>query len=334
MQVRSRSALSRIELLVTIAVVGLLLAMLIPAVQQARVASRAEVCRNNLANVAIALLNHENAHGAFPGFINRFQIDQSESGFLENAAGQEIPVSWAVLLWSQLDKGDYLAKWKALDPAKIPAGDELSGLPSGKYPILICPSDRSTKGINANSYVLNTGLLDLLYSSDLAARPLDLPANGVFLDRFREPERTVSLSFIADHDGTAFTIMATENLNAADYRDIQEHQLGAVWRDAKMPDDPVPPEACHRINGPCGPDDTATDTARPSSGHAGGVNIAYCDRHVTFMSDKMDYLVYCQLMTPNGAAARQPDGDPLILDANDNGTPDLNEQHQRPVDVP
>ena len=48
------------------------------------------------------------------------------------------------------------------------------------------------------------------------------------------------------------------------------------------------------------------DRARPSSNHTGGVNVAFCDGHVRFVRDTMEYRVYCALMTPNGAMAVEP----------------------------
>ena len=44
--------------------------------------------------------------------------------------------------------------------------------------------------------------------------------------------------------------------------------------------------------------------ARPSSFHRGGVVAAYCDTRCELLSDEIDYLVYCQLMTPDGRATR------------------------------
>jgi prepilin-type processing-associated H-X9-DG protein len=51
------------------------------------------------------------------------------------------------------------------------------------------------------------------------------------------------------------------------------------------------------------PQTPAPGYARPSSFHPGGVNMAFCDGHVRFLSDKIRYGVYQALMTPDGAAA-------------------------------
>ena len=84
-----------IELLVVIAIIGMLVAMLIPAVQAGREAARRTQCANHLRQIGLACLGFESARGALP-----------PSGLVGSGSA-----TWAVMILPFIEEGGGYAQW-------------------------------------------------------------------------------------------------------------------------------------------------------------------------------------------------------------------------------
>lgn len=89
-----------IELLVSIAIIGVLVAILLPAVQQAREAARMSSCRNNLKQIGLALHNYHDTHRVFPPSNTN---DVEQGGWISDPQSRHIH-SWSSMILPQLEK--------------------------------------------------------------------------------------------------------------------------------------------------------------------------------------------------------------------------------------
>lgn len=140
---QKKSGFTLVELLVVIAIIGILVALLLPAVQAAREAARRSSCLNNLKQLGLAMQNYESTFKVFPVARNAYpMVHSSLSRLLPYCEQQQVQ--------ELVDYTTPLSSAKNLVAAQIP------------IPLFICPSDgargRIATMLDAGSnYVANNG---------------------------------------------------------------------------------------------------------------------------------------------------------------------------------
>ena len=132
---RSSRGFTLVELLVVIAIIGVLIALLLPAVQAAREAARRMSCGNNLKQIALALHNYHDAYHVFPyaGVLQASYLGDCPSG-TSHAYG------WRVRILPFIEEGSVAEQLKKLNPYDA-AATKASPMQTTPITTYLCPSE-------------------------------------------------------------------------------------------------------------------------------------------------------------------------------------------------
>ena len=331
----SQFGFTLIELLVSLGIIGMLMALLLPAVQQARESGRRNTCANNIRNLGLAMLAHAEAAKRFTcsGYVH---ADSTEKTY-------PAP-NWVVPLLPRIERSDIYQRWNRNADLYEPSNQTLANI---HIAVLCCPDDPSLTQGGDISYAVNAGIgfsAKIGGIDNCALAPtngtIDLNGNGVTCPPLNStadgsPDDRSLLTMLgmffmesggptgttrhhtpdSVYDGLSNTFMLAENVRAG---------VDPLWPNTNWAtNDPhrtsfyFSPSVCKSLK--CSPGNVnyalANDshgginaslaqpegTPWPSSFHAGdGANFVFADGHLRFISVAIDGAVYAALFSPQG----------------------------------
>jgi len=290
---RRRGGFTLVELLVVIAIIGILVALLLPAVQMAREAARRSSCSNNMKQIGLAFQNYHDTHLELPpSNTSRHSWGALILSFLE--ADNVNSVYDMGVNWNHANNHDAIQT---------------------RIDVYQCPSVPNTDRSFAVSGV-NAGVTD--YSV------MKTVANGLVNQGFVQPrgnlsgalDSNVGVRFAQIIDGTAHTILSYEDAGRPDYYRLGKRKTGnsddggnltvtggvvrgGAWADPSntIALHGMQPDALTAI-GPCAMN--CTNNNEPYSFHPGIIMSVYCDGSVRPTSETIDIDTFVSLTTRAG----------------------------------
>jgi prepilin-type N-terminal cleavage/methylation domain-containing protein/prepilin-type processing-associated H-X9-DG protein len=204
MQARHSRGFTLIELLVVVAIFGVLIALLLPAVQAARRSARRTECINNLKQIGLALHNYHNSHGAFPlgSVLSRSSLSPGATGY-----GGSTWSTHAQLLGHLELQAVYNACNFSVSSGHGLGGPINETARNTRLNVFLCPSDNLAGLRHSNSYYASVGA---------TTKPSTRRVTGLFgHDTPKHNAIACKISMITD--GSSNTIAFGEGLVADDH---------------------------------------------------------------------------------------------------------------------
>jgi prepilin-type N-terminal cleavage/methylation domain-containing protein/prepilin-type processing-associated H-X9-DG protein len=263
---RRAAAFTLVELLVVIAIIGVLVALLLPAVQAAREAARRTQCNNNLKQLALGLHNFHDTYGHLP------PCGQS------NTANRW---SWAVAILPFIEQGNLYQQLGSPDittTANMPF--PATPILQTKLPAYRCPSDLAQFVMNPNydnygtsNYVVSEGVISWYVggvTTEMGKTRLSMITDGTS-NTMLVGERDIKIGVAAIWAGLRKSGGA---LNGRSRERPNVQYLGTRGTGCCGGEQPAPPDPCRR--------------GGYSSLHPSGINIAFCDGSVSFIQQSIE----------------------------------------------
>lgn len=313
---RRATGFTLIELLVVLGIIGVLLALLLPAVQSARESARRAQCAGHLKQISLAMHNYYSVHSTLP---------PGKKGCCWG--------TWLVYILPQLEQQPLYNAWNScgLNAAGIPMGYDLDlrffgaanvTVTSTTIETYLCPSDQTNAPISSTlngrtfSCTSQNYAVDFGNTTVLQADYQGMPFGGAPFVDIGSPlgdygqlaHQTVPFSQITD--GLSQTLMLSEVVvgQGQDLRGFSWWGDAATFEafttpNAAFPDVLFSPLYC--INQSPNPPCTTATTVLPEmyaarSRHPGGVNVAMCDGSVSFVKETVHLRVWRAMSTAHG----------------------------------
>lgn len=299
---RLRRAFSLIELLVVISLIGVLLALLLPAVQAAREAARRTQCQNNMRQVGLALLNFESAYRVFPA-----------SGWTRPGPGNPSGsyLSWRVLCLSFAEQSNVAVAYDVnqhwWSDTNLEVGHQF-------IPTFICPSSPSLPPVSSAvpkpprpALSLAFTLAPTDYEAVMGVRATIDTSKYDANNRFSVMHRDSRTKFSAILDGASNTTMIMETAarpfvyrRGKSFPSLANEQ-GICWIDSESAysldgaSSDGTSEGCGLAN--CNRAINARNDNEPYSFHSTGAHALFADGHINFENENTDLLVIAAQVT-------------------------------------
>ncbi len=294
---RKNWAFTLVELLVVIAIIGILVALLLPAIQAAREAARRTECNNNLKQLGLGLQNYHDTYKRFPiGSSNQYGSNIWSAGRQRKGSVlvKLLPFIEEKGLYDPLlQDGDVNAQIYALNPRpqidayRCPSDPyENTGAPPTNYAKSMGSQAMSGRGCTQYNGHLNgpTG-----HGSTNSGNNI----SGIF-SRYSWSAKLADVT-----DGTSTTIIMGEILpKCGDHHRGGWFNPNALWTSTRgpinFPTCPGEPPGFGGANG-CNADGNWQTSQGFKSKHPGGAQFVFCDGSVHFLNESIDYTTYQRL---------------------------------------